>query len=166
MELTTLVRYSISTSSMHKFLAMATKEALAHTYDTDLEYSLCAVIVKSGRPVSVGFNNRSTNGFVEYYATSLRGIRDYCLSTHAEMDAVLRARNTLDLSGTKIYVSRILKKGGVGLSRPCPICQSILYNYGIRRAYYTINDNEYGVMRITKNSSEITDKVVQSDDLD
>ena len=132
---------------MHKFLKLAEDLALNHTFDEGLEYQLCAVIVKAGKPISVGFNNRSTNGFVEHYANLARGLRDYCLSTHAEMDAVLKIRNKTDLKGTKIYVARIKASGGVGMARPCEICERILVNYGIKRAYYTISNNEYGVMR-------------------
>lgn len=133
---------------MHKFLKMAESLALKHTFDDGLEYHLCAVVVKAGKPVSIGYNNRSTNQFVEHYANLARGRRDYCLSTHAEMDAILQARNKTDLNGCKVYVARILKLGGVAMARPCLICEQMLYNYGIKRAYYTMNDNEYGVMRV------------------
>lgn len=141
--------------AMHKFLKMAESFAQTHTYDHGLDYSLCAVIVKSGKPISVGFNNRSTNQFVEHYANLARGRRNYCLSTHAEMDAVLKARNSTDLSGCKIYVSRLLKLGGVANARPCPICQDVLKNYGIKRAFYTLSDNEYGVMKPQNLSKDI-----------
>jgi len=133
---------------MRKFLKMAESLANSHTYDTGLEYNLCAIIVKSGKPVSIGFNSRSTNQFVEHYANLARGRRDFCLSTHAEMDAVLKVRNKTDLNGCKIYVARVLKLGGVAMSRPCEICEQVLFNYGIKRAIYTVNNNEYGVMRV------------------
>ena len=103
---------------MHKFLKLAESFGREHTYDQGLEYNLCAVLVKSGKPISVGFNNRATNQFVEHYANLARGKRDYCLSTHAEMDAVLKARNSTDLRGCKIYVARLL----------CVICFSIYYS--------------------------------------
>lgn len=143
---------------MHKFLKLAESFGREHTFDQGLEYNLCAVIVKSGKPISVGYNNRATNQFVEHYANLARGKRDYCLSTHAEMDAVLKARNSTDLRGCKIYVARLLKLGGVANSRPCPICEQVLFNYGIKRAFYTLSDNEYGVMRVCskENNSDRT----------
>jgi len=133
---------------MLKYLKSAEKLALEHEYDELLGYYLCALIVKGGNILSVGFNKKSTNGFVEHFADLVRGERDYCLSTHAEMDAVLRARGKLDLRGTKIYVVRIKPSGGLGMAKPCEICEHVLFNYGIRRAYYSINDNEYGVMKV------------------
>lgn len=139
---------------MHKHLDRAIKNALAHNYDDFLEYQLCAVIARGGSIVSVGFNKRQTNSFVEHYTDRVRGSdRDYCMSTHAEMDAVAQVRSKTDLTGCKMYVARIRPVGNLagenlGMARPCEICQKVLWAYGIRRAYYTINDNEYGVMKI------------------
>ena len=133
---------------MHKHLKTAQKHAPQHEFDQYLEYKLCAVIVKAGTPISTGFNNKKTNGFVEHYATKVRGVRDYCVSTHAEMDAVLKVRKNTDLSGCKIYVARILASDDLALARPCDICQDVLFSYGIKKAYYTISNDEYGVMTL------------------
>lgn len=132
---------------------MAEKFALEHDYDSALEYRLCAVLVRGGGVISVGYNKKSTNGFVEHFADLVRGERDYCLSTHAEMSAVLRARGKTDLHGTKIYVARIRASGDLGLARPCQICYKILQSYGIKKAYYSITSDDYGTMRISHKSS-------------
>jgi len=148
---------------MHKHLKTAIKYAKAHKFDEGLEYHLCAVIVRGGSVISVGYNKHNTNGFVEYYADQVKGSgRDYCLSTHAEMAAVTLARSKTDLNGCKIFVIRLRSpgaKGEVGLARPCAICENMLYNYGIRRAYYSIDDYNYGVMTITKH--EIDDRIIK-----
>lgn len=139
---------------MNKFFRIALQNIINHDYG-DLEYHLCAVIVRGGSVVSVGFNKRNTNGFVEYYTDLARGQRDWCLSTHAEMDAVLQARSKIDLRGTKIFVTRkLLGNMKFAMARPCEICQHVLYNYGIRRAYYTIDDTTYGVMKIVNPAKE------------
>lgn len=137
---------------MNRFFRIALQNAQAHDYE-DLEYHLCAVIVRGGSVVSVGFNKRNSNAFVEHYTDLARGQRDWCMSTHAEMDAVLQARSKIDLTGAKIFVIRkhqdIEKHGYFALAKPCEICQHVLYNYGISRAIYTIDDNNHGVMKIT-----------------
>lgn len=137
---------------MQKFFRIALQQANDHDYG-NLEYNLCAVIVRGGSVISVGFNKRNTNGFVEHYTDLAKGQRDWCMSTHAEMDAVLQARAKTDLRGCKIYVLRkhidTENYGVFGMAKPCEICQHVLYNYGIRRAYYTIDDNSFGVMKIT-----------------
>jgi deoxycytidylate deaminase len=135
---------------MNRFLEMAKQNALNHTYDDTLDYRLCAVIVSGGRILSVGFNKRSRNSFVLHFQ---KGVRDHCQATHAEQDAILRARKKVDLTGAKIYVVRI---GGHGMntlamSRPCVMCENILYRYGITRAYYSIDENHYGEMKILPN---------------
>lgn len=127
---------------------MATSYAESHSFPKELDYHLCALIIKGGKPISVGFNKQNTNAFVEHYADIARGSRDFCLSTHAEMDSVLKIRGKIDLRGTKIFVSRKKRSGGVGMARPCEICRHVLYNYGIRKAYYTVDNNTFGVMRI------------------
>jgi len=139
---------------MHKHLKTAAKLAYDHEFDEGLEYFLCAIIVKGGNILSVGFNKKSTNAFVEHFADMARGKRDYCLSTHAEQDAILQARSKIDLRGTKMYVVRIKPSGGLGTAKPCIICEHVLFSYGISRVYYSINTEEYGVLKVTDPASK------------
>lgn len=144
---------------MNKFLKMAFQHSMDHDYG-DLEYNLCAIIVRGGSVLSVGFNKRQTNGFVEHYTDKIRGInREWHISTHAEMDAVLQARNKTDLRGAKIYVIRkhlnFQKADVFGMSRPCNICENVLKAYGVKKAYYTIDDNHYGMMTPGKSVDKI-----------
>jgi deoxycytidylate deaminase len=151
---------------MNRYFKLAVKNALANNYDEFLDYHLCAVLVSGGSIISVGFNKRNTNAFVEHYTDLVRGAnRTYCLSTHAEMDAIVQARAKTDLRGSKMYIARILapttpttNKGGrgLGLARPCKICQEILSSYGIKKAFYTIDDQTFGVMSVA--SLEDADK--------
>lgn len=60
---------------------------------------------------------------------------------HAEM----RLCRKLDYYGT-VFVARRLASGGWGLARPCIDCQRILRSRRVRRVYYTVNQNEYGVI--------------------
>lgn len=142
---------------MNKFFRIALQYANEHDYG-DLEYNLCAVIVRGGNVISVGYNQRKTNSFVEHYTDRAKGQRDFQISTHAEMDAVLQARAKTDLRGCKIFVIRkhldTKKFDTFGMSKPCEICQHVLYNYGIRRAYYTINDTTFGVMKVVNPALE------------
>ena len=72
---------------MHKYLKMATSYADNHNYHHNIDYYLSAVIIKGGKPISIGYNKHNTNSFVEHYANIARGAgRDFCLSTYAEMD--------------------------------------------------------------------------------
>ena len=141
--------------SMNRYLRMAINQAFEHNYEDQIDYKHCAVLVKGGSVVSVGFNKMTTNSFVEHYTDMVRGPnRDYLLSTHAEQAAILQVRNKIDLTGCKIYVARIRPPksdhGKVGMSAPCNICQRVLGAYGISKAYYTIDDYSYGVLDVKK----------------
>lgn len=151
---------------MHKYLTLAKNLAVNHEYDHNIEFKLCAVLVRGGNVISVGFNQRKTNAFVEHYTDRVRGSgRNFFISTHAEMHAVLQARAKTDLRGSKIFVVRIRPEGShlgqmLGHARPCAICQDVLFAYGIKRAYYSIDDDTYGVMKLK--NQDITDTVFQS----
>lgn len=148
----------VSKMSMNRYLRMAINQGMAHDYEDNIDYKHCAVLVKGGSVVSVGFNKMTTNSFVEHYTDMVRGPnRDYLLSTHAEQAAILQVRNKIDLTGCKIYVARIRpaqsKYGKVGMSAPCNICEQVLMAYGINKAYYTIDDFSFGVTDIKKKMS-------------
>jgi len=145
---------------MLKYITLAEKFAVEHKFDNALEYNLCAVIVRGGGIVSVGYNKKSTNAFVEHFADLVRGERDYCLSTHAELDAICKSRSKSDLRGTKIYVVRIKPSGGLGMARPCVICQKALYSYGVKKAFYSITNSEYGVMRLNSEPDSLANDLV------
>lgn len=140
---------------MHRYLRLAMQYATEKQYDNQIDYHLCAIIVRGGSVISVGFNKHNTNAFVEHYTDLARGRgRDFCLSTHAEQDAILKARGKVDLRGCKIFVARRLRLNGKpGMARPCPICENALNSYGIRKAYYTINEHQFGKMIIKPNGN-------------
>lgn len=151
---------------MHKYLLQAIEYARSHDYDKSLDYKLCAIVVSGGNVISVGYNKRNTNAFVEHYADQVKGKgRDFCMSTHAEQNAVLLARNKTDLTGSKIFVARLRRHKGmdpIAMARPCPICENVLKAYGIKRAYYTIDNDHYGIMKPGMEDNAY-DKIVRTD---
>ena len=132
-----------------KFLDRAAAYARTADYDPTLYFHLCAVIVRGGKILSVGYNNRHGSAMQEYYR-----VDEFCVTQHAEVDAVLGARRKIDLTGAKIYIARTLlddteNKPRLGLALPCEMCRAVLFAYGISRAIYTIDNNSYGVLKIT-----------------
>lgn len=65
-------------------------------------------------------------------------------AAHAEA----RLTRKLD-SGSEVYVTRATAHG-YGLARPCGACQVRLRSKGVRRAYYTVSDTEYGVLELSR----------------
>lgn len=131
---------------MNRYLNMTVELNRKHEFDPDLPAFVTSVIVQGGRVLAVGHSKRANSGLQERYR-----VNDYTCTVHAEVDAILSVRRKVDLTGSKIYVARRHKhkhNPKVVMSRPCPMCQAILYAYGIKKAYYTIRDNEFGCMKI------------------
>jgi deoxycytidylate deaminase len=120
---------------MHKFLTAAYEFAKLHKFDDSLEYHHCAVIAKGGKILAVGYNYRGWNPLSEQYRT-----KEHTCTVHAEIAAVLSKRKKIRFEGAKIYVIRIKSDGNVAMSKPCEMCQHVLFNYGIKRAYFSVDN--------------------------
>jgi hypothetical protein len=75
-------------------------------------------------------------------------LKDGVCTVHAEVDALLKVSNREDLRGATVYVIRVNKQGQLAMSQPCPMCSEILREHGIKRAFFTVSENEnaYGVL--------------------
>lgn len=120
---------------MHKFLKLAFEEARAHPFDRTMDYNLCAVFVRGGKILSIGYNNRDWNPITEHYK-----VADHCCTTHAEVDGILKKRRKIRFEDSKVFVVRIRSDGSVGDAKPCEMCQDVLYNYGVKKAIFTTSE--------------------------
>lgn len=67
---------------------------------------------------------------------------DVAPTAHAEA----RLAKKLDV-GSVVYVARVrCDNGKLAMSKPCPHCERILKNRGVKRVTYTIGENEFGVL--------------------
>lgn len=144
---------------MKKYLKLALKMCLKHEYDPRLGYNLCCVLVRGGTIISVGYNDINKNSYVDYLSMSDPDgyRRKGFINQHSEVSAILKARKKIDLTGCDAYVVRSKPSGGVGMARPCNLCQIALGSYGIKRAIYTITDNEFGVLNLKSKSDAFYD---------
>lgn len=62
---------------------------------------------------------------------------------HAEARLVRK----LDVGAT-VYVARIKADGTFGSAKPCHNCQKVLKQKGVKKVYYSIDDESYGVWNI------------------
>lgn len=139
----------------NKYLKLAYQFCESHSFDPRLGYNLCCILTRGGAVVSVGFNSITKNSFVDYLADSCDGYCKPFVNQHSEMAAILKARNKIDLRGCKAYVVRMKPSGGMGMARPCHLCQRALKSYGIKRATYSISDREHGVLNLADASDVI-----------
>ena len=133
---------------MRKFINQAIKLARSIHFEDKMRFRHAAIITKGSCIVSRGINKIKRNAFVDTYS---HHTNPGC-HIHAEVDAILRVRKKINLKGTKLFVARISKTGkNICISRPCPMCINVMKNYGITKAYYTINNREYGIINLNKN---------------
>lgn len=108
-----------------RWLSVAIKMAAKSSYE---KYRMAAICVKSGRIIGIGFNKRK-DGFVkdkDYFQ------RDH----HAELDLILSIDKDV-LRNSTVYVAGLTRAGScVWSSKPCPICQNMLRNHGVKAAYF------------------------------
>jgi deoxycytidylate deaminase len=130
-----------------KYLDKAKKYAQNHSYPKNLDYRLCAVLVKGNKIISIGYNRFGYSGLIRYYNK-----QPYEFNIHAEVAAILKVRNKIDLTGCEIYVVRIMRHdpNSVGMSMPCEMCQAVLTAYGISKAYFTVDNNSIGMLEFNK----------------
>lgn len=128
---------------MDKFLDIAKRRVRTHNFNPNLVSYHCAMIVRGGKILSVGFN-RSGSSKVQHSKS-----HKHCSSVHAEVSALLNLQNREDAIGSKIYVVRINKNGQYAISVPCQMCQVILIEKGLKKAIFTLDNSEntYGVMK-------------------
>ena len=98
------------------------------------------VIVNKHKIISSGYNSETKCHRIQaeldmhYYKMHSAG------KIHAETSALLPLRRT-DLSKASIFIYRETKDGTKALARPCPCCQKLIKQFGIKHIYYTGNDS-------------------------
>lgn len=56
----------------------------------------------------------------------------------------------------EVYVARVkLLDGKFGMSRPCNSCRKILTTKKVRKVFYTIDENYYGILDLTNNNERV-----------
>jgi len=94
-----------------------------------------AVIWRANRPIGIGFNSNKFTSEIKGHKWPTR---------HAEIDALLSCNSVT--KGADLYVVRCNARGEFRNSKPCPMCIDMMRKHYIRRCFYSISDNEYGVM--------------------
>ena len=92
---------------------------------------------KKGKILSYGTNSYSkSHPLMVYFAKKVNESEEKCF-IHAELNAVLKARNKPIY---KISIARALKTGQPGLAKPCPICEEMLKAFDVQIIEYTTGD--------------------------
>lgn len=132
-------------SRQSKLLSLAANVAQQSDHKT---HRIGAVLVKGGSVINTSCNKVQWNSFASRFAHLRNNCQPEHASVHAEIGTVLGiSRNKT--RGADIYVVRVRKiNEKYGLAKPCKMCQGLLTEVGIKRIFYTINENEIGKMVI------------------
>jgi deoxycytidylate deaminase len=96
-----------------------------------------AVLVRGGAIVGLGINSERYCSVGKDYRPEDKGNATY----HAEIKAVLSLDRNVT-KGSVMYVARCSKNGiDARMSKPCNMCHAVMQERGIKKVYYTV-DNE------------------------
>ena len=107
------------------------------------DYRHGAILVKGSSVLNVSTNKNSHARLGKRFRK-----RDCGHATHhAELGCILG----LDRSATRgadLYVVRIGKGGELRLSKPCEMCEALLRHVGVKRVFYSINEQNVGCVKL------------------
>ena len=129
------------TARHKKYLTMAAK--VAGQNRTCVQHRHGAVLVKGGSVISYSTNKNALKWWVARFRHRDRG--------HATKHAEVGCIHNIDRSkttGSTLYVARIGNTGNLLMSEPCPMCKRALANAGIKKVYYTLNEEEMGILKL------------------
>ena len=129
-----------NTGRLKRYMDLARKVA-EESESTDYRHG--AVLTRGAAVISTSCNKNGFKGFGQRFRD-----RDCGHATrHAELGVILgvdRSKTT----GAVVYVARIGKAGELRLSKPCNMCRAVLEYVGVKKVFYSINENEIGVIKL------------------
>lgn len=60
-----------------------------------------------------------------------------------------------------VFVARVRRDGSFGMARPCPNCQRVLKSRQVKKVYFTISDEEYGIFFPTSGDYSLEQRIVR-----
>ena len=102
-----------------------------------------AVLIKGGSVLNASFNKDKYTSFGSRFRSPTRGHA----TVHAEIGCVLGLPRSVT-SGADVYVCRINRNGEFRNSKPCTMCHEALKHVGVKRVYYTTNDNTFEMYKL------------------
>ena len=94
---------------------------------------------KQGICISQGENAYTKSHPIQKYFAEKVG-RPHNIYLHAEIQAILRAK---DRQIESINIYRYNTIGHAELAKPCPICRTMIEQYGFKNIYYTTYENKF-----------------------
>lgn len=126
-------------SRIERYFNIAKKESRKAKNE---DYKHGAVLVRGGSVINSSYNMSIPSKFADRHK-----IHDGIATRHAEVNVVLGIDRSMTVNAV-VYVVRVSRGGNFRLSKPCAMCLSIMKFVGIKRVYYSISNDEYGVIKL------------------
>lgn len=129
-------------SELGGFFQLARNLASCSTYGN---FRHGAVLAGNGSSIlGIGVNNEKYCSVGAKYRSSAKGHSTY----HAEIASIINIPRHVT-RGSVMYVARIAKGTGEDrMSKPCAMCHAVLKAQGVKRVYYTIDENTIGTYKL------------------
>ena len=112
---------------------------------SDLRHRHAAILVKGGSVISWSNNKNKYNRWAQRFRSKQNGPA----TIHAELGAILGVSYE-KTNGADLYVVRINHKGHLCMSMPCHMCQEIMSHVGVKRVFYSIDDDTIGCLKVKR----------------
>jgi len=132
---------------MKRLLETAWKFVRNHEFNPEMGFRHCAIVAQGSKILGVGYNRHGWSSKQKGKYCARKQNSAMC-SVHAEVDALLKVASKEDIKGSTVYVVRINRKNELAMSKPCPMCETILREHGVKRAFFSVSEDEnaYGVV--------------------
>jgi len=107
------------------------------------DYRHGAVLARGSNILNVASNKNAHARFGKRFRRRDKGVTTH----HAELGCILGLDRSVT-RGADLYVVRVGNGGDLRLSKPCHMCEAALRHVGVRRVYYSINENEFGCVKL------------------
>lgn len=114
-------------------------------HDHDLRCFHASFLVRQGKILSIGMNSAKTHPInlgLPYFGRDNKDFRLNC-GTHSEVRCLLKK---VFFNKAIMVNVRIDRNGEIANSRPCKGCQSFLARFNIPEVYFSVAENEWGIL--------------------
>jgi len=137
-----LISKSEISKKNRRYLSLAKKMAECSTYGN---FRHGAVLFRGGAIIGFGINSEKYSSIGAKYRPDDKGVSTY----HAEIAAIMNLPRE-SIKGSTIYVARASKGTKEDrMSKPCVMCHEVLKAQGVKKVYYTVDENTVGFYKIT-----------------
>lgn len=128
--------------SRHRYFRLVWDKVANHPEKDILCFFHGSILVRNGKPITTGLNSWHRIPFTEKYKT--RGWEN----THSEASVISLAKNKIDTVGSDMYNLRLGLSGEPRNSMPCSGCISMMFDFGVKRCYYSTDDGSVAMIKI------------------